>query len=146
MNGQLNLWGERPRTFGVNGRELLGWTATNFWGERPRTYGVNGHGFKGERRLLRWTATDFWGEWPWTSGVNGHEFKGERKLLRWTATNFRISPNLGLGSVLNLGEGEFKHWNTVISKLGLGWIIIQDLSKFQIMVRMSFNLKLWPVR
>ena len=46
------------RTFGVNGHELLRWTATNSWGERPRTSGVNGH------ELLGWTATNFWGERP----------------------------------------------------------------------------------
>ena len=37
-------------TYGVNGHELLGWTATNSWGERPRTFGVNGH------EILGWTA------------------------------------------------------------------------------------------
>ena len=41
----INFWGERPRTFGVNGYQLLGWTASNFWGERPRTSGVNGQKF-----------------------------------------------------------------------------------------------------
>ena len=49
MNGQFDLWGERPRTFGVNGHQLLGWTATDFWGERPRTSGVNGQNSCRER-------------------------------------------------------------------------------------------------
>ena len=51
MNGQLDLWGERPRTFGVNGHGLLRWTATDFWGERPRTSGVNGQSSCRERPI-----------------------------------------------------------------------------------------------
>ena len=77
MNGQLNSYGERPRTLEANGKKFIG--------ERPLTLEANGQKFIGERPLtLEANGQKFIGERPLTLEANGHE------LWRRTATLIKL--------------------------------------------------------